>query len=418
MEATRKAITKTEEERLSGTVSGPTSRPRRKKRKKKFHLKDLFVRGTYFDYPTLFLILFLCGFGLMMVYSASSFVAQRDYGNSMYFLKRQALVMLAGFVAMAVLSKVRYQVYKKITVILMVVEFILLVATLIGGSSANGSTRWLGAGGVKFQASELAKLILPMYMAQACTAQYEKLMKLKTILKILWMPGAIILLIAVENLTTALICAAIIGAIWVVATPKFWQHILPVVLVAAAGVLYFILGTGYRGERIQVWRHPERYEKGYQTMQSLYAVGSGGLFGKGLGQSVQKMGFIPEAQNDMIFSIICEELGIVGGIGLLMVFLLLVWRLKFLADAAKERFGSLMVVGYMTHIAVQVLINVGVNTNAIPNTGVTLPFISYGGSSLIVLMMEMGVVLSVSRQIEPYADRKKGKDTTEEGAPE
>ena len=144
-------------------------------------------------------------------------------------------------------------------------------------------------------------------------------------------------------------------------------------------------------------------ENGYQTMQGLYAIGSGGLFGRGLGQSIQKQGFIPEAQNDMIFSIICEELGILGAVGLIVVFLMLIWRFKFIAEGAPDRYGSLIVVGVMSHIGIQVLINMCVVTNVIPNTGVTLPFISYGGTSLVFLLIEIGIVLSVSRQIEPIS---------------
>ena len=165
--------------------------------------------------------------------------------------------------------------------------------------------------------------------------------------------------------------------------------------------LALIFGTGYRSARIDAWLHPETAENGYQTMQALYAIGSGGIFGRGLGQSIQKMGYIPFAQNDMIFSVICEELGLIGGIGLIIVFVMLIWRFRFIAEGAPDRFGSLLVVGVLCHIGIQVLINMAVVTNVIPNTGVPLPFISYGGSSLIFLFFEIGIVLSVSRQIEP-----------------
>ena len=158
---------------------------------------------------------------------------------------------------------------------------------------------------------------------------------------------------------------------------------------------------GLRGARIRAWLDPEAYAsgKGYQTLQSLYAIGSGGFFGKGLGQSTQKLGFIPEAQNDMIFSIICEELGLFGGLCIMFLFVLLLWRLMIIANNAPDLYGGLLVVGVMAHMAVQVILNVGVVTNIIPNTGISLPFISYGGSSVMFLLIELGIVFSVSRSI-------------------
>ena len=156
----------------------------------------------------------------------------------------------------------------------------------------------------------------------------------------------------------------------------------------------------YRAERIQIWLNPEKYEKGYQTLQGLYAIGSGGLFGKGLGESMQKLGFIPEAQNDMIFSVICEELGLFGAVCLILLYLLIIWRLVVIANNAADLYGSLIVVGILAHIAIQVLLNIAVVTNTIPNTGVSLPFVSYGGTSISILLAEMGLALSVSRGIK------------------
>ena len=216
------------------------------------------------------------------------------------------------------------------------------------------------------------------------------------------LPVICIILIAVENLSTAIVCGVIVVSIWFVATPKKW-HLLIVIAVAAAGFILFLNMASYRGGRIDAWLHPETSPDGYQTMQALYAIGSGGLFGRGLGQSIQKMGFIPEAHNDMIFSVICEELGIVGGMAIILVFAMLLWRFRFIAEGAPDRFGALMVVGIIAHIAFQVILNICVVTNTLPNTGCALPFISYGGSSLAFLMVEMGLVLSVSRQIVPLS---------------
>ena len=188
-------------------------------------------------------------------------------------------------------------------------------------------------------------------------------------------------------------------AICFVATRNKKYYIVIALALVAAAILFIVLFP-YRLERINIWRDIENHPKGYQILQGLYAIASGGLFGKGLGQGVQKLGYIPEAHNDMIFSTICEELGLVGAFAVLFLFVLLLWRIFIIAINAPDLFGSLIATGVMAHIAVQVLINVAVVTNTIPSTGIPLPFISYGGSSLLVLMMEMGIVLSVSDRIE------------------
>ena len=162
----------------------------------------------------------------------------------------------------------------------------------------------------------------------------------------------------------------------------------------------FLAMESYRLERLAVWRDPEKYEKGYQTLQGLYAIGSGGVFGRGLGNSVQKLGFLPEAQNDMIFSIICEELGLVGAGAVILLFLLLIWRFFITAVRAPDLFGALIASGAMAHMMIQVILNIAVVTNSIPNTGITLPFISYGGTSVVFLLLEIGVVLNVSGLVE------------------
>ena len=184
-----------------------------------------------------------------------------------------------------------------------------------------------------------------------------------------------------------------------VASPKYAQFVGMAIAVFAFGAVFIVLAS-YRAERIKIWLHPENYDKGYQTMQGLYAIGSGGLFGKGLGASMQKLGFVPEAQNDMVFSIICEELGLFGAICLILLFILMLWRFMVIANNAKDLYGALLVVGIMAHIAIQVILNIAVVTNSIPNTGITLPFISYGGTSASFLLAEMGLALSVSRGIQ------------------
>ena len=367
--------------------------------------KSIFVQGTYFDYPSLFLIVFLVFFGLMMVYSSSSFVANRDFGNSTHFVFRQFIFAMIGFVVMFIVSKLKYQIYKKVTSLMLLGEIVLLVLVFVIGRASNGSTRWIYIGPIGFQPSEIAKLVIILYMAHVCTARPKSLNNLKETV-LLFAPVLLLIgLIAVENLSTGIICAVIAVCIWFVATPK----VRYIVIMGIVGVIFLVAMVslqGYRSDRFEAWLNPETSEKGYQTMQGLYAIGSGGLFGRGLGQSIQKQGFIPEAQNDMIFSIICEELGIIGAIGLIIVLLMLLWRFRFIAEGAPDRYGSFIVVGAISHVAFQVLVNMCVVTNIIPNTGVTLPFISYGGTSLVFLLIEMGVVLSVSRQIEPLSERE------------
>ena len=206
-------------------------------------------------------------------------------------------------------------------------------------------------------------------------------------------------LVGSSNLSTAIIILGIGAVLIFVASPKYAQFFW----MAAAGIGFmavFLALESYRMERLAIWRNPEQYEKGYQTLQGLYAVGSGGLFGRGLGESVQKLGFVPEAQNDMIFSIICEELGLFGAGFVLLLFLVLIWRFFVIASHAKDLFGALVASGAMAHMMIQVILNIAVVTNTIPNTGITLPFISYGGTSVVFLMLEMGLFLSVSSLVK------------------
>jgi cell division protein FtsW len=207
--------------------------------------------------------------------------------------------------------------------------------------------------------------------------------------------------IAATNLSTAVILAGIWFFMFLVVS-KNRKVMLSIVGIGLLGIAGFITFAGYRSDRIKIWRDPTKYEKGYQTLQGLYAIGSGGVFGKGLGEGMQKR-FVPEARNDMIFSLICEELGLFGAVILIILFLLFLYRLYFIAINASDLTGSLIVTGIMAQIAIQVVLNIAVVTNSIPNTGITLPFISYGGSALFILMAEIGVALNVSRSINFYA---------------
>ena len=306
----------------------------------------------YFDYSLLFIILFLTGFGLVMIYSASAYDATTQNLNEDYYLMHQAFAAALGLVGMFFVSHIPYHFWERFAVIGYVVSLILIVLVLSPlGVDVNGARRWLNLG----------MSIQPVLMLFVASPQYKPFFIIGGI-------GAL----------------AVIGVIFGVKQ------------------LQSIEGLDFRFARIMAWLDPEAYAsgKGFQTLQALYAIGSGGIFGKGLGQSIQKLGFLPEQQNDMIFSIICEELGLFGGIAVILIFLLLIWRLMIIANNASDLFGALLVVGVLGHIAIQVILNVAVVTNSMPNTGVSLPFISYGGSSILFLLIEMGLVMSVARGIK------------------
>ena len=267
------------------------------------------------------------------------------------------------------------------------------------GEEYNGSKRWLSLGPFSFQPSEFAKVAVILFLAWLVTRSGRKMGSMKALLGVMASVLPIAGLVGASNLSTAIIILGIGVTLVFVASPRY----TPFLLMGAGGAGFmavFLALESYRLERLLIWRDPEAYEKGYQTLQGLYAIGSGGLFGRGLGESVQKLGFVPEAQNDMIFSIICEELGLFGAGILLFLFLVLIWRFFVIASRSPDLFGALIAAGAMAHMMIQVILNIGVVTNTIPNTGITLPFISYGGTSIVFLLLEMGVVLSVSTMIE------------------
>ncbi len=359
---------------------------------------SLFVKSDFFDYSLLFIILFLVAFGLVMVYSTSSYTAELKTGNATYYLKRQGIFALLGIGTMILISKLDYHWWKKWSLLLMCGVIGLLVLVLILGTASHGAVRWIAIGPVQFQPSEAAKIVIILFTAHMATIKAARIGNLKIMFKVLVLPIVAVALIAKENLSTGIICAAIALMIVFVTSPRIKQFVMMGFgVVALMGI--FLMVASYRLERLKIWLHPENYDKGYQTLQALYAIGSGGIFGKGLGQSIQKLGFIPESHNDFVFSVICEELGLFGAACVIAIFVLLIWRCVMIAMSAPDLYGALIVVGVITHIAVQVIINIAVVTNTFPPTGVPLPFISYGGTALFGLLVEMGLVLSVARQI-------------------
>ena len=365
----------------------------------------------FYDYSLLFTIAFLIMFGLLMIYSASSYKAQLDYnGNAAYFMTRQGVIALGGFAFMILISRLDYRWYAKFYKLAIAVSWFMMIAVSFVGRRVNGKRRWLGVGPLSFQPTELVKITIIVSVAALLVKLGRDVDRPAGIARIAMVVLPLAAIVAANNLSSGIIIAGIgFVMLFVASRKKLWYF-----LVMAAGGLVIAfapqIGNGLRAihllkpyqlNRINVWKNPEAFasDGGYQVLQGLYAIGSGGLFGKGLGNSTQKIQSIPEAQNDMIFSIICEELGLFGAVLLTILFVFLLYRLMFIAQNAPDLLGSLIVTGIFAHIALQVILNIAVVLNVIPTTGVTLPFISYGGTSILFLMTEMGIALNVSRQI-------------------
>lgn len=361
-------------------------------------------RCTYDD-TLLVTVLVLVIAGLVLLTSISAYNGNVKFHDSFYYLKKQGFATGLGLVGMAVVSRIDYHRWIPLAVPGYLLSILLGVAVLLFGEEYNGSKRWLSLGPVSFQPSEFAKVAVIVFLSWLIEKNIKKMGKFRSIVLTMLTILPIVGLVGASNLSTAIIILGIGAVLIFTASPKYLQFFW--MIAGGAGFMTIFLALeSYRLERIAIWRNPEKYEKGYQTLQGLYAIGSGGLFGRGLGNSVQKLGFLPEAQNDMIFSIICEELGLVGAGILIGVFLILIWRFFVIAAKAEDLTGALIATGAMAHMMIQIILNIAVVTNSIPNTGITLPFISYGGTSVVFLLLEMGLVLSVSG----YSGRNQKKE--------
>ena len=364
-------------------------------------IKEKYMAGKrYFDYPMLFLVIFLICFGLVMIYSTSSYKSTVTYGNSYHWLLRQAVAIVLGAVAMVVCCKLDYHIIKseKFGNGCYWASIVLLVLVLIIGAAKKGAVRWISIAGFQFQPSEVSKILVVIYLANRLSANAHKIRTFKDSIVIVLPTVPIIALIVTQNLSTALVVCSMIGVMLFVVSPKMKE----LMLTAGGGIIllfvYLLTANSYRNERVQIWLHPESHKKGFQTMQALYAIGSGGIFGKGFGNSVQKKpGFIPEAHTDMIFSIICEELGLVGALVIIGLLIYLLYLIYQVAKNSENVYGSVLAMGVFFHIGVQSIINIAVNINLFPNTGIPLPFFSYGGTSIVIIMAEMGLVISIDR---------------------
>ena len=367
---------------------------------------------TFFDYSMLFIVIFLLSFGLVMLYSVSSYGASLNFNDSAYYLKKQAQATVFGLVLMVIVMFVDYHFWRKLAIPAYIVSAVMVLMVLSPlGYEVNGARRWLNVG-ISLQPAEIAKVGMIIFFAAYVCKIGRNIQTLKGVFTTVLMgvPISVLVLTVTDNLSTAIIIFGIIAMMVFVATPNYKEYfILGGALAGVAAIFVYLVKKGvltseisYRFGRIEAWLNPEAYSgtTGFQTLQALYAIGSGEIFGKGLGQSMQKLGFVPEAQNDMVFSIICEELGLFGAFMVLLMFVLLIWRFLVVANNAVDMYGALLVVGVMAHISLQVILNVAVVTNTIPNTGITLPFISYGGSAVVFLLIEIGLVFSVSRAIK------------------
>lgn len=362
-----------------------------------------------FDYVLLTVVLFLLGFGLLMIYSASSYEASVTYGTSIYFLKKQGIAMIFGLAGLFVFSKIPYPLWRKVSFMALIASLGIVCLVKTGlGMTLNGASRWIKLGPFSFQPAELVKVTIIIFQANLLSKMGKGIQTFRGVVLYFVAPTVSCLMIyfITKNLSSAIIVFGIAVAMLFVAIPTYkWFVGLGLAGSAAvAGLVYYVITAdasgSYRFNRIKAWINPEAYstDSAFQTLQALYAIGSGGIWGKGLGQSMQKRRFLPEAQNDMIFSIICEELGLFGAIAVIAMFIVLIWCCMVIANNTIDQFGSLLVVGVMAHYAIQVILNIAVVTNTIPNTGITLPFISYGGTAVCFLLAEIGIVLNVSQR--------------------
>ena len=388
----------------------------------------------YYDFNLTFLILFACSIGLIIIYSASAYIAKSKNLESTYFLKRQLITIGIGFFLMVLFSFADYRwlkfrvrlpmpmffrgVFGRNSFVISLPWIMLFAMTALQGYTSffapinNGARRWIDVGGLSFQPSEFAKFVVIVFGAYICQRKPRKINTpggfLVAVIYVLPLLG----FIAKENLSAAIIVAGIYGFVIFVNARKTLPYLVLAGVMAASMKAAVKLLGGYRSARLEIHANVETSEKGQQILQGLYAIASGGLFGKGLGGSEQKYGRVPEAYNDMIFTIICEEFGIFGGIAVIVLFGLMLYRMFIVIMNAKDRFGALVGVGIMSQIAIQVVLNILVVTNRIPSTGVILPFISFGGTAVIIMLFEIGVFLNISLQIEYKNSLLTGKTST------
>ena len=355
------------------------------------------------DLPFLILTVILVVVGVIMLFSASyaSAYADPEIHNSAYYFVRQGGFALAGLAAMWLISRINYQAFRFFSFFVLAGSLFLLILVPLIGTTENGARRWISLFGISFQPSELAKVGVVMVFAALMSIWRDRMRSFRYgVLPYLTILAMIALLLYIERHLSATLIIFMTGAVMMLlgGTDKRW--LVGLAIVAVGLIVLYLLTRGYTGDRVEAWLHPEEYasDKGYQVIQSRYAIGSGGLTGLGFGKSRQKYLYLPEEHNDYIFAIVCEELGFIGAVLSRLLFALLILRGYWISMHARDRFGALLSAGLITLIGLQVLLNIGVVTNLLPSTGISLPFFSYGGTALLVNLAEMGMILSVSRQ--------------------
>ena len=380
--------------------------PQERERKRRPVRYKLFSLGAGLDMPLLIFILVLLAIGLVMLFSASYAYSYYYYGNSYFFISRQAAFAVFGVVAMLVISTFDYHHFHKLAVVIFGIAVFLLVFLLVCryahiesiARREGDATRWLDFGIVSFQPSEIAKFGLIVLFAHMISRNLDRMDTFRYgVVPYVAIMGLVAALIFLESHLSATLIILMLGAIlmFVGGTKPRWFIIGGIVLAVGLTLLLLTKG-GYQMNRITIWLDPFSTELD-QTRQSLYAIGSGGLLGVGLGQSRQKYLYLPEPQNDFIFAIVCEELGMVGALVIIVLFALLIWRGVYISIHAKDKFGMLLGLGITFQVGLQAVLNICVVTNTIPNTGISLPFFSYGGTALLMLLGEMGILLNISR---------------------
>lgn len=355
------------------------------------------------DIVFLSLVLVLLTVGLIMLFSSGYPYSYTHYGNSYHFIVRQARYAVIGVALMLGLSRFPYQKLRKLSwpafaVSILMLGFLLVMPPMLKGTDVK---RWIAIGSFSFQPTEIAKFSVILLFSHLITSNYKQMGSVKVVGVLLAILAVTCGLVVAEPHISATLLILFIGILLMVIGGMKWLHVGVLGLVGVGGVAALLLSgvVSYSSDRIQCWLDPwsDPMGGGYQVIQSLLAIGSGGIMGRGLGKSRQKYLWVPEPQNDFIFSIVCEELGIIGAIIIVLLFCALVWRGFTIAIKAKDKFGCLMAVGLTFQVGLQAILNIMVVTNTIPNTGISLPFFSYGGTSLVLLLAQMGIVLSISR---------------------
>lgn len=365
--------------------------------------RNSFVQSGRIDVIFLSIVLVLLTVGLVMLFSASYAYSYEYYGNSYKFITRQALFGAVGVAVMLIISKVDYHVWRKFTWLIFGVTVIALIALLIMPPMVSGMDvkRWIVIGPINFQPSELAKFSIVLVFATLISINQKMMTDFKFILFLVAILGGVCLLVVLEPHLSATVLILSIGLVLLFVGGIQKRYVIGGTA-GALGLVAVAIFSGvisYGSDRIKYWLDPwlDPKGEGYQTIQSLLAIGSGGILGRGIGQSRQKYLWVPEPHNDFIFSIVCEELGLIGAMFIIVMFALLIWRGFTIAMRSSDKFGSLLSIGLTFQVGLQAMLNIWVVTKTIPNTGISLPFFSYGGTSLVLLLAEMGIVLSVSR---------------------